>query len=199
MNLLGAAALGLVLGIVTGMPLGVINIAIVDAATSGHARTAVGIALGGAAADTVHAALAFAGVAHLLTAQPDWVRAMAIIAGVVIALYVVIAWRTRGKTAESIEDRGIARGILAGIAMTLPNPAVLAAWVAVASATWPHASTITAVVIASGVGIGSALWLVMLARWVAAAHGVHRVLRIVPRVALVVLLAIAVAGVIRVL
>ena len=61
-NVLVAAALGIALGVVTGMPLGVVNVAIVDAATAGRTRFAIGVGLGGALADTVHAALAFVGV-----------------------------------------------------------------------------------------------------------------------------------------
>ena len=47
-SLLLAAALGLGLGIVTGMPLGVVNVAIVDAAVAGRTRFATGIGVGGA-------------------------------------------------------------------------------------------------------------------------------------------------------
>ena len=50
------------LGVVTGMPLGVVNVAIVDAATQGRTRFAIGIGIGGGLADTVHAAIAFAAV-----------------------------------------------------------------------------------------------------------------------------------------
>ena len=147
MNVLGAACFGLALGIVTGMPPGIINMAIVGAATTGRHRFAGGLALGGGAADTVHASLAFAGIGQLVTARPEWVRVMAIAAAVVIATYVVITWRAQKAqvAGQPAADRGIVRGVLTGIAITLPNPAALGAWVAVATATWPAASIATAV------------------------------------------------------
>jgi len=90
LDALHAAGLGLGLGVVTGMPLGVINVAIVDAATAGRRRFATGLGLGGGAADAIgrvrpgHPALtliprialilligiAIAGVVRAMTAAP---------------------------------------------------------------------------------------------------------------------------------
>src|SRR5690606_22150843 len=59
LDAIAAAALGVGLGAVTGMPIGVVNVAIVDAAVRGERRFATGIGIGGALADAGHAALAF--------------------------------------------------------------------------------------------------------------------------------------------
>jgi hypothetical protein len=75
---------------------------------------------------------------------------------------------------------------------TLPNPAALAAWVAIASATWPTISTQNAILVGVGVGVGSAAWFTTLARiakrwkptWL-------------PTVAAVLLAAIASYGILR--
>jgi threonine/homoserine/homoserine lactone efflux protein len=66
----GAAALGGVLGVVTGMPIGIVNVAIVEAATRGERRFATGIGIGGALADTVHTTIAFVGVGHVVERHP---------------------------------------------------------------------------------------------------------------------------------
>lgn len=199
MSVVVAAAFGLALGVLTGMPLGVVNVAIVDAAIAGRRQLAAGIAIGGAIADTVHAALAFGGVGRLVTGRPEVVRVLAIAAGALIVGYAIAAWRRREHPRATIDDSRIARGIGAGVALTLPNPAALAAWVAVAAVAWPGASLAEAGALAGGVGVGSAAWFTLLGRWVGRARPDHRLLAFVPRAALVMFVAIAAVGVVRVL
>jgi len=198
-NLVAAAGLGLGLGIVTGMPLGVVNLAIVDAAIAGRRRFAAGLALGGGAADTVHAGLAFVGVGRLVTSRPELMRVLAIAAALLIVGYAVVSWRREPTSRAPGDDASLAvRGFTTGAVLTLPNPGALAAWVAVAAALWPDARIAEAVVLAIGVGIGSAGWFALLARWVSRVRPDHKALAVVPRIALVILVGIAVIGVIRV-
>jgi arginine exporter protein ArgO len=199
--LLGAAALGLLLGIVTGMPLGVVNVSIVDAAVAGRARFATGIGIGGALADCVHAAAAFVGVGRLVTSRPELVRWLAIGAAVLIVAYVATAWRGRrrrsARTAGDDDTSSVAKGAAIGFGLTLPNPGALAAWVAVAAVLWPDATIAEACLLAAGVGVGSAGWFALLARWVSRVRPDHPALAVVSRVALVVLVGIAALGVAR--
>ncbi len=192
-----AAALGLGLGIVTGMPLGVVNVAIVDASLTGRVRFATGIGIGGALADIAHAALGFIGVGALLTTRPELMRGFAIGACVLIVGYVVMAWRKRAQPRISVDDSSFLRGVLIGCGLTLPNPGALAAWVAVAASLWPDASVAEACTIAVGVGIGSACWFAWLARWVSRVRLDHPAIPILSRVALVVLVGIAIVGIVR--
>jgi len=194
-----AAALGLGLGVVTGMPLGVVNVAIVDASISGRARFATGIGIGGAVADTAHAVLAFVGVGALITARPDLVRWFALGAAVLILTYVVFAWRSRGAARITVDDSSFTRGALTGFVLTLPNPGALAAWVAVAAVLWPDATTAEAAALGVGVGVGSAGWFALLARWISRVRPDHPAIAIISRAALVVLVGIAGLGVARAL
>jgi len=187
--------LGLVLGVVTGMPLGVINVSIVDAATAGRTRFAIGLGIGGGLADTVHSGLAFAGVGRLITGRTDWMRAASVIAAALIVGYAILAWRGRGP-ARTIGTRLVA-GIPTGFALTLPNPAALAAWVATAAAIWPTIPIEAAIAIAIGVGIGSAVWFTLLARWIASIRSDHPARRYIPKLAIIALLAIAGVGIVR--
>jgi threonine/homoserine/homoserine lactone efflux protein len=216
-----AVALGFGLGAVAGMPLGVINIAIVDAATAGRQRFAGGLGLGGAAADAIQAALAFAGIGRVVTARPALVRVLAISAAVAIVAYAVVAWRYRRRAEPEdgapqpqqepqpqppTKEASTIRGAATGLVLTLPNPGALGAWVAVAAAVWPDAAPLEAALVAGGVLAGSSLWFTLLARWVGRLRRDHpgarprsRTLELFPRVALIVLIAIAIAGVIRTL
>ncbi len=224
MNALGvvrAAGFGAGLGVATSMSPAVVNVSIVDAAAAGRRWFATGLGLGGAAADVVHAALAFAGVGGVVIADPRLVRGLAIGAAVVIVGYAAFAWRRRRGSRSSAaahrddaasSDRGAAggepsarrgrqlgRGAITGLLLTLPNPAALGAWVAVAAAAWPGAAPSEAAVIAGGVGVGSAVWFTLLARWVSRVRRDHPVLAWIPRIALTALIAIAAIGVVRAL
>jgi threonine/homoserine/homoserine lactone efflux protein len=177
------------------MPLGVINVAIVDAAAAGHRRFATGLGIGGALADAMHASLAFAGTGQLVTRRPELVRVLAIAAAVLICGYAIVAWR-RERTRTTVEHTHT-RAALTGFLLTLPNPGALTAWVAVAAAVWPTATVAEAVTIGAGVGIGSALWFAFLAWLIGRIAPEHRVLKLVPKLALLVLLAIAIVGLAR--
>ena len=228
-ELLRAAGLGLGLGVVTGMPLAVINVAIVEAATAGRRRFAIGLGLGGGVADTVHAMLAFTGVGRVVTAEPAVVRCLAIAAALVIVAYAALAWRRRTRAVHQAQgadhvqgadqaqgadhvqgadqvagsradgDVHLTRGFGTALVLTLPNPAALVAWLAVAAAAWPDAAPLEAAVIAGGVGAGSALWFTMLARWISRVRRDHPALEVIQRLALVLFIAFAVVGVVRAL
>lgn len=165
-DLARALAIGVTLGAVTGLPLGVVNVAIVEAAQRRGVRTAAGIGVGGAAADGIHAALAFGGVAGVIVARPAVASAMYVVAGAVLLLYAAVLWRRRGAPKPDDShlpaEAGFGRGVLTGVGLTLPNPAALGAWIAVAAAL-VQPSTVAGLVLAGGVALGSAAWFVTLA------------------------------------
>ena len=199
LTLLSAAGLGVLLGVLTGMPLGVVNIAIVDAAIARRRSFALGIAFGGALADATHAALAFLGIGRVVTAHPEWTRALAAVAAVIIIGYAVVAWRRGSAPPTDRSDRAdtIGRGAATGLALTLPNPGALAAWAAVAASLWPAATVTEALVFAAAVGIGSAAWFAALGKLVARVRRDHPALGYVPRIALALFVALALVGVAR--
>jgi L-lysine exporter family protein LysE/ArgO len=191
-----ALGLGLAFGAITGMPLGVVNVAIVDAAIARARSHALGLGLGGATADTVHAALAFLGIGRLVTAHPEWIRVLAVALALVMVGYAVFAWR-KHHVAKEVSGGSVAKGFASGLLLTLPNPGALGGWAAIATALRPDATTQDAIAFALGVGIGSAVWFTLLGRLVARIRPDHRALRVVPRIALAVFVAIAIVGIAR--
>ncbi len=128
-----AAGVGVSLGVITGMPLGIINVAIVHAASQDRLRRAYGLALGGALADGIHAALAAIGIAPRLLTSP-WAPWLAIAAGVIIAIAATSMWRqgARAKGAArtslaSATDDGAQPAPRAATAIALEAPAENAA------------------------------------------------------------------------
>lgn len=160
---MSAIALGLALGIVTGMPPGLVNVAIAEAASTGRGAFAARLGVGGAIADTIHATIAFVGVGRVVTESFAWRVGAAVATALVLASYARRVWRRRR---HGVEQR---RPLLSGLLLTLPNPAAFAAWVTVAAILWPTIDVTHALVLAGAVGIGSALWFVSLARWFARA------------------------------
>jgi arginine exporter protein ArgO len=171
-TLLIAAGLGVALGIVTGLPLGLVNVAVAEAAQAGRRRFATWIGWGGALADGVHAALAFLGVGRLIEQRTDYTRLLAVVLVAVVLAYAFRVWRRRSRRDPRADAGGRSRfGLVVGLGLTLPNPAALAAWVAVAAAVWPTISVAGALVLAGGVVSGSALYFATLA------YGVDRIRR----------------------
>jgi threonine/homoserine/homoserine lactone efflux protein len=187
---LAAAGLGLLLGVLTGMSVGVISAAVAQAAIANRVRFAIGVGCGGAIADTIHASAAFAGIRHL---DATWTSALSIIAAVVILGFVALAWRSRGKPVALEDHSSFARGLPAGLLLTLPNPAALGAWIMVAALLWhqPHP-----IVVGVAVGAGSSFWFAIFARFVAKRRD-HRFVRALPKLALGLLVAFAITTAVR--
>src|SRR5262245_37306061 len=121
-----AVVFGLVLGAATGIPLGVVNVAVVEAAMRAGRRTGAAIGAGGALADGVHAALAFAGLAPIITRHGGVRRALLAISVVVVCGYAAVVWRQRARPAPRDErepPRSLWRAFGLGLSLTLPNPA----------------------------------------------------------------------------
>jgi threonine/homoserine/homoserine lactone efflux protein len=187
---LAAAGLGLLLGVLTGMSVGVISAAVAQAAIANRVRFGIGIGVGGAVADAIHASAAFAGVRHL---DATWTSALSIVAAVVILGFVALAWRTRRMPVAVEDHSSFTRGLPAGLLLTLPNPAALGAWITVAALLWrqPHP-----IVVGISVGLGSAVWFAIFARFVAKRRD-HRFVRALPKIALAILVAFAVTTAVR--
>ena len=212
--ILAGFGLGLGLGVVTGLPLGVVNVAVVVTAVRRGRRAATWVGLGGAVADGIHATLAFSGLAALLATRPQASAALALVAGLILCAAAVMLVRGRTDASAERTDRAAGRRPFAlGLAMTLPNPAALTAWAVwrlgaaahsrpvgwVAAVLWalhpmaaylPVRDRAAAIATAIGVTIGSAGYFAALAA-VAARAGVDTPPR---RRAVTVIAAVVVGG-----
>ena len=193
--LLAAFASGVALGAATGIPLGVVNLSVVEAATRAGRAHATAIGIGGAIADTIHAGLAFVGIAPVLDAHPSAMRVMAAVSAVIVIGYAIVVMRSRELVRPSTSSGRT--GIVVGLVLTLPNPAPLAAWIAVAGAILPGAPPAIGIAAAIGVGLGSAAWFALLAHLAARGRSSALVTRWLPRAVALVFVAIAIAAVAR--
>ena len=164
-ELVRAIAIGGVLGAATGIPLGVVNLAVIETARRRGASAGASLGLGGALADGTHAAIAFLGYGALLAAHPTARAIAAIVCAMSIAAFAVVLWRTPARGVVNDAAPPPKWAVLRGLSLTLPNPAPLAAWTVVAGALFPTASIGVALVAAIAVVVGSAGWFAALARW----------------------------------
>lgn len=162
--MLGHLVTGLVLGVVTGLPIGMVNVTIVDAARRLGPGRAIGIGLGGAVADTIHVGLAFAGIGALLRQYQDVAPTLHAVSGAILVVYGCVLWRSPAPLArpDAGRARDFGRGAALGLSITLPNPAALAAWIVVVGALMPDAGPGQAVAAALGVGAGGFAWFSLL-------------------------------------
>ncbi len=188
-----AFASGVALGAATGIPLGVVNLSVVEAAARAGRAHATAIGIGGAIADTLHAGLAFAGVAPMFDDHPAALRVMAAVSAAIVVGYAFVVVRGRPR---AIAPRATG-GVVLGLMLTLPNPAPLAAWIAVAGATLPGAAPAVGIAAAIGVGLGSAAWFALLAHLAARGRSSPLVTRWLPRAVAVVFVAVAIAALVR--
>lgn len=156
-----AAALGVALGVVTGLPLGVVNVAVVATAATAGRAPATKIGLGGAVADGIHAACAFTGLAAIVAHRPRLGAVLSLGAGALLILAAIATLR-RGRATTPTAPGVPTRPFWFGLALTLPNPAALTAWLAVAAAL-ALPSLPAAVAAALGVALGSAAYFAALA------------------------------------
>lgn len=107
----------------------------------------------------------------------------------------MLALRRRGDVAAPA--RRASTGFATGLVLTLPSPAPLAAWAAIASVVWPTIGTWPALVVGAAVGVGSAAWFTLLARTISKLPRRGRLARWLPTIALALLATLVVGGVVR--
>jgi threonine/homoserine/homoserine lactone efflux protein len=197
-ELLRAVGLGLALGVVTGIPLGVVNIAVIEAAGRDR-RAATWLGAGGAVADATHTVVAIIGYGAVITRSPAATRVLAVASAAIVAGYA--AWIVMRRRDAAAPERAVPtsplRAFGTGLSLTLPNPGALMAWTAVAAALFPGATVGEAIACAAGVGAGSAVWFAMLAKIAARTRIADR--RWATRAVAAVLLGLAVVAIVRVL
>src|SRR5512146_181576 len=79
--------IGVAIGALTGVPIGPVNVAVIDAAYRHTLRRAIAVGLGGAIADFVYATLGIVGIGPYLLAYPVLPRILYGLSGVVLIVY----------------------------------------------------------------------------------------------------------------
>lgn len=134
---------GVLAGALTGVPIGPVNVAVIDASYRHTMRRAMGVGLGGAIADAFYAGLGIIGVTPVLAKWPSVPPILYAVSGIVLLIYGFLTARSQPVTpavpeeplTESqqamIASRELGQGMKVGVALIVLNPAAMVTWVVI--------------------------------------------------------------------
>jgi threonine/homoserine/homoserine lactone efflux protein len=164
---------GAIWGALTGVPIGPVNVAVIDAAYRHTARRAIAVGLGGAVADGLYSALGILGVTPVLRSYAVVSPILYAVSGVVLMVYGFLTARSNPVAPAHAEGRvtadpgdELALGFKTGLLLILLNPAAVVTWVVITEQIADHLGTPTAVggvLCSAGVMVGSFAWFALVA------------------------------------
>jgi threonine/homoserine/homoserine lactone efflux protein len=135
---------GVLAGALTGVPIGPVNVAVIDASYRHTMRRAIGVGLGGAIADSFYAGLGIIGVTPVLAKWPSVPPILYAVSGIVLLVYGFLTARSQPVTpavpdqaptsdshAEMLAKRELGQGMKVGVALIVLNPAAMVTWVVI--------------------------------------------------------------------
>ena len=170
--------IGIAAGAATGIPIGPVNVAVIDASYRHTLRRAIATGLGGAVADALYAGLGVLGVTPVLNTYPSVPPILYAISGVVLLVYGFLTVRSQPVQPvvaapdldASASHRALVlrreawQGFTVGSALILLNPAAVVTWVVIIGQLIPPIdSTWDGLACALGVFLGSFAWFSLVA------------------------------------
>jgi len=169
--------LGVAAGALTGVPIGPVNVAVIDASYRHTMRRAMGVALGGAIADAFYAGLGIIGVTPVLAKFPSVPPILYAVSGIVLLIYGFLTARSQPVTpavadAEPVSasqvslmaKRELMQGMKVGVALIVLNPAAMVTWVVIIGQLLPDIeNNWEGLACALGVFVGSLGWFALVA------------------------------------
>ena len=170
--------IGIAAGAATGIPIGPVNVAVIDAAYRHTLRRAIAVGLGGAVADMLYSGLGVLGITPILNTYPSVPPILYAISGLVLLVYGFLTARSQpvqpavvaADLDASASHRAIAlrrelwQGFSVGGALILLNPAAMVTWVVIIGQLIPTIdNNFQGVACAVGVFIGSFAWFSLVA------------------------------------
>jgi len=163
---------GVAAGALTGVPIGPVNVAVIDAAYRHTFRRALAVGLGGACADMLYSGLGACGVTPFLRDYPSVDAVLYALSGVVLLVYGFLTARSQPVTPAHLDGPAkpppdhraeIRIGFRVGLALILLNPAAIVTWVVVVARMIPPATRFEGIFFAIGVFGGSWSWFSLVA------------------------------------
>jgi threonine/homoserine/homoserine lactone efflux protein len=168
--------IGVLAGALTGVPIGPVNVAVIDAAYRHTMRRAIGVGLGGAVGDLLYSGLGVLGVTPILEKYSSVPPILYAVSGVVLMVYGFLTARSQPVASVAAppdlhpdEHAQHARretwsGFKVGLALIVLNPAAIVTWVLLMGSLIPKGTThVEGIACAIGVFIGSFGWFSLVA------------------------------------
>jgi threonine/homoserine/homoserine lactone efflux protein len=161
---------GIAAGALTGVPIGPVNVAVIDSAYRHTLRRAIAVGMGGACADGLYSALGVLGVTPVLRTYPTVPPILYAVSGVVLLVYGFLTARSQPVTPaandalKEAEPSGeMWSGFTLGLALIVLNPAAIVTWVVIMGSIIPETTTINGIFCSLGVMVGSFGWFALVA------------------------------------
>ena len=166
--------IGIAIGAITGIPVGPVNVAVIDAAYRHNLLRALAVGLGGAIGDIGYAALGILGLGPMLQRHPNVPPILYAVSGVVLVVYGILTVRSQpvadGPPAEGAakptDGQHVTAGFLLGLALILGNPAAIVTWVVIVGSFMAGVDQLQGIGAVIGIGLGSLMWFSFVA-WLA--------------------------------
>jgi len=163
--------IGFAAGAITGVPIGPVNVAVIDAAYRHTFRRAIATAIGGACADGLYSALGVLGVTPVLESYPAMPPILFAVSGVVLLVYGFLTARSQPVTPAQNPDgeheppkkSEMWQGFTVGLLLIVLNPAAIVTWVVIMGSLIPSSTAMEGVFCALGVMLGSFSWFTLVA------------------------------------
>jgi threonine/homoserine/homoserine lactone efflux protein len=168
--------IGVAAGAITGVPIGPVNVAVIDAAYRHTVRRAIAVGLGGACADCLYSGLGVLGVTPVLRTYPSVLTVLYAVSGLILLVYGFLTARSQPVQPAHGSEPQAARepakemwsGFTIGLALILLNPAAIVTWVVimgsmVSEVTSTPPTTLEGLLCAVGVFTGSFGWFALVA------------------------------------
>ena len=162
--------IGAFLGAITGVPIGPVNVAVIDTAYRHTLRRAVAVGIGGAVADGIYAGLGILVMGPLLEANPGVPPVLYALSGLVLFVYGIRTARTQPITVVTEPKERDAHpsakmwpGFLLGLSLIILNPAAILTWVVIIGPHMADSSNAQGYAASIGVSCGSFLWFAFVA------------------------------------
>ncbi|HEY0190988.1 MAG TPA: LysE family transporter [Kofleriaceae bacterium] len=163
--------IGIAAGAGTGIPIGPVNVAVIDAAYRHTLRRAIAVGLGGACADGLYAGLGVLGVTPRLKMYPSVPPILYAVSGIVLLIYGFFTARSQPVTPAQTDVPAAPpsarsemwQGYRTGLLLIVLNPAAIVTWVVIMGTMIPEATHINGLFCAGGVMLGSFGWFTLVA------------------------------------
>src|SRR3954467_2996307 len=162
--------IGIAAGALTGVPIGPVNVAVIDAAYRHTLRRAIAVGAGAACADGLYSALGVLGVTPVLRTYPSVPPILYAVSGVVLLVYGFLTARSQPVTPaqneapkEAEASNEMWSGFIVGVALIVLNPAAIVTWVVIMGSFIPDATRTEGIFCALGVLAGSFGWFSLVA------------------------------------
>jgi len=163
--------IGAAIGALTGVPIGPVNVAVIDAAYRHCLRRAIAVGFGGCIGDGIYAGVGIFGIAPLLEKNPNLPPILYGFSGIVLLMYGLWTVRARPvKTVSGVEaqpenkkSQHVVTGFIIGFALIVLNPAAIVTWVVIVGPFMSGVTAMEGLMAVLGISAGSFCWFTFVA------------------------------------